>query len=108
MKAGLQGSTQLIAATGQRYLRIDVRAPRPPMELLSTIAHELQHALEIAREPDVRSPDAMRMLYQRIGSHGANAHMYDTADARDAARRVRQELHSADQAQDENSIAPTV
>jgi hypothetical protein len=107
MKDGLQGSTQLIPAAGQRYVRIDVRTPRPPRELLSTIAHELQHALEIARAPDVRSPDAMRMLYQRIGSHGANAHTYDTADARAAGRRVWQELLSAEQAQDENSIAPT-
>jgi hypothetical protein len=34
---------------------------------LALIGHELQHALEIARAPDIRSPDDITALFRRIG-----------------------------------------
>ena len=79
-------------AHGHRYLRIDVRQTLPRNELVPLIAHELQHALEIAAVPDVRDQAAMAALYARIGERTVGGHAYDTAAARETGRRVRAEL----------------
>jgi hypothetical protein len=90
----------LISAAGQRYLRIEVRTPRSPLELLATIGHELQHAVEIARAPGVRNSAAMRDLYRRIGQNGANALTFETSDAQEVGKRVRLELMTGDHGQE--------
>jgi hypothetical protein len=53
-------------ASGIRYLRIIVDPGRAP-DTISLIAHELQHALEIARAPGIRTADDMTALFRRIG-----------------------------------------
>ena len=80
-------------AGAQRYLRIQVAADLPGLELIALIGHELRHALEIAENPTVRDDRAMAALYQRIGRRtGGTLHAYDTEDAQIAGRRVRSEL----------------
>jgi hypothetical protein len=37
-------------------------------QLLSAIAHELQHALEVADAPNVRSDEAIRTFFRKIDS----------------------------------------
>lgn len=76
----------------QRYLRIQVRATLSREELVPLIAHELQHALEVADEPDVRDEASMIRLYERIGETSWGVHAYDTAAARSTGRQVRTEL----------------
>jgi hypothetical protein len=49
-----------------RYLRIIVEAGDGAQEL-ALIGHELQHALEIARAPNIRSADDITKLFRRIG-----------------------------------------
>lgn len=53
-------------ARNVRYLRILIDLSRAS-ETIPLIAHELQHALEIAWAPDIRTPDNMTALFRRIG-----------------------------------------
>jgi hypothetical protein len=84
----------LIAAgpANQRYLRIQISATPGGVELISLIAHELQHALEVAASPDVRDEKSLITLYQAIGHGARGQHKYDTVAAQNAGRQVRTEL----------------
>lgn len=64
----------LTCAGGRRLLviRID-HSSIPPEDRIVVLAHELQHAAEIAAHPDVRDAHGLAALYRRIGweaSHG--------------------------------------
>jgi hypothetical protein len=50
-----------------RFLRIIVDAGQDGAQELALIGHELQHALEIARAPNIRSADDITGLFRRIG-----------------------------------------
>lgn len=60
-----------IALTGVagdvRYLRVEIRANLPAKDTLATLAHELQHAVEIGEAREVRSDLDVCALYHRIG-----------------------------------------
>ena len=76
----------------QRYLRIHIRADLTRSESIALIGHEMTHALEIADAPEVRGPDGLIKLYERIGHSNGGEHVYDTAAARDTGRKVRREI----------------
>lgn len=76
----------------QRYLRIELAPHGTNEDMIATIAHELQHAVEIATSPEVRDQDGLVALYKRIGNKAGGPHAYDTSAARDAGRMVRIEL----------------
>ena len=62
------GQLQFIAATPRsRYVRVAVRLPGLEIDLVSTLAHELQHAVEIAGAAEVRDQASLRRFYERIG-----------------------------------------
>ena len=84
--------TKLVTATaGARFLRIGLRGSVSPFDAPPLIAHELQHALEIAERPDVRDDAAVRELYRRIGhQHGMD--MFETDAAGAIERRTRDEI----------------
>jgi hypothetical protein len=93
LPANLHGRLVLAATSGSsRYVRIQVRAMQPPDEVIAVIAHELRHALEIAQAPHVRDEASMRTHYERIGAGRSHAMGFETREAQDAGRRVRQEL----------------
>ena len=84
--------TKLVTAVpGARFLRVALNAQVPPWDRLPLLAHELQHALEIAADPDVHDDDGIRRLFQRVGFSGG-MDKYETAAAREVERRVRVEL----------------
>jgi hypothetical protein len=84
--------TKLVAATPEgRFLRIDLSLHLPPWERLPLLAHELQHAVELADAPDVRDDEGVRQLYRRIGLPGT-PDKYETAAARAIERQVRAEI----------------
>lgn len=86
----IAGRTILVNATSSiRYLRVEVRANASGDEIITTIAHELQHAMEIARS-DVRSERALARLFETIGEHHARG--FESAGARAIGVRVRREL----------------
>ena len=85
--------TKLVTATpSTRFLRIAISAAQPWSEWASLLAHELQHAVEIADHGDVRDDGALRRLYASIGhQHGTDS--YETDAAISVERLVRAELH---------------
>lgn len=89
----LDGRVTLLPMTHQqRYARAEIRSDLPISEEIGVIAHELQHALEIARDQSVRTVEAMAALYRRIGVQGRGEHTYDTMAAKEMGKAVRAEL----------------
>lgn len=89
----LAGRMLIVAGpANQRYLRIQVAASPRGVELIALVAHELQHALEVAASPQVRDEESLIGLYKAIGRRGRGEHRYDTMAAQDAGRPVRTEL----------------
>lgn len=66
---------------------------RSPTELAALLAHELEHAAEIARSGGVRSAAEFQRLFERIGRR--HAHGFETARAQKIARTVQQEIREA-------------
>jgi hypothetical protein len=80
------------AAGDQRYLRVQLRATMPRDTMISVIAHELRHALEVAGEHTVVTDKALEAFYRRVGDSPHAGGGYDTEAARAAQRLVRSEL----------------
>lgn len=80
------------AGTSTRYVRVTLHRTMSPDSLIELLGHELQHAVEIARAPEVRDDDAMLALYRRIGIHGNRANHFETSLARQIGARVRGEV----------------
>jgi hypothetical protein len=63
--------TKLVASIpGARFLRIGINAAIAFPDLVPLLAHELQHAVEIAERDEVRDEAAVRRLYHQIGRAG--------------------------------------
>jgi hypothetical protein len=63
--------------------------------LIGTIAHELQHAIEVARVPEVRSPEDVEKLFTRLSGGltcGGVGDCVETVEALDVQRAVMDEL----------------
>jgi hypothetical protein len=95
LPVGLGGRTVLVsAAGGLRYVHIAICHHLAPSQRIAMVAHELQHALEIAGAPDVIDARSLARFYRRIGTHASACHgeCYETAAAIDVERRVDREL----------------
>jgi hypothetical protein len=94
----LQGRlTWLSAVGGQRYVRVGIACALAGPQQIAILAHELQHATEIASAEGVIDEVSLAEEYRRIGfaSAGVNGSAgYDSRAAIDAGRRVWQELSS--------------
>jgi hypothetical protein len=78
------------AAGARRLLaRVD-HFGRPEEETIALIAHELQHAAEVAAAPDVADEFSFRRLFARTGWKGSEG--FETAEAREVTRKVLKEL----------------
>lgn len=77
---------------GPRYLRVQIARDASSNSQIAAIAHELQHALEVAEAPEVRDEAGLERYYRRIGIRGALERSYDTAAAQLTGRRVRMEV----------------
>jgi hypothetical protein len=84
----------------RRGLRIIVSAALSGDQLLSVIAHELQHALEVAAVPTIRSDEALRAFFQAMSTR-CHVGRCDTAQAILVQEVVSRELR------DSRSIATT-
>jgi hypothetical protein len=85
--------TKLVSGSSvARFLRISINSRVPWWDRLPLLAHELQHAVEIADADDVRTDDGVRKLYTKIGYAGAGTNQYETAAARDTESKVRSEV----------------
>jgi hypothetical protein len=82
------------ASSQQRYAEIALALQPGQANLTALLAHELQHAVEVAASPEVRTREAFVALYERIGverttERGRNL---ETEGARRRAAQVFQEL----------------
>jgi hypothetical protein len=90
----LAAETQLLSATrGARYVLVEIRRFATEGELIGRLGHELQHANEIARAPEVRDAASLRALFARIGHPTAAVEDgYETEAAQEAGREVMREV----------------
>jgi hypothetical protein len=92
-QAAGRGATRLVTAGPlYRYLRIVVGAMTHPKDRGPLLAHELQHAVEIGRAPEVRDEEGLRQLYWRIGEDSRAQFAFETSAAREIGVRVLREM----------------
>ena len=87
----LARTTLVTAVPGVRFLRIGINRRVSGPDVGAMLAHELQHALEIAEQEDVRDDDGVRRLFRRIG-RATGADEFETEAARRAEAIARAEL----------------
>jgi hypothetical protein len=84
------------AAGGLRYVVIRLK-PRQRHKAIAVLAHELQHAAEIADNASIVDEASLAREYERVGyrSHSAHGVAFDTKAAVETGRRVAEELGSS-------------
>jgi hypothetical protein len=95
MSTGLAGITRFVGRTGEsRYARITLARDLYPDARAAALAHELQHAIELAHS-DARSHVAMQQLFERIGYRtDRKRRLYETEAAKRAGARAWIELRA--------------
>ena len=101
MRDGLAGRLQFInASAGARYVLIRVVRIPTRSRQLALLAHELQHAVEVASAPHVVDVQTLTQEYERIGYAGRHRHegarSFETAGAIAAGAQVLRELNGRD------------
>ena len=87
------GLTWMAATPSARFVRASLRPDLPAREAVAMLAHELQHGLEVAAHPEVRSAAGLATLFARIGHATAiTGDHWDTQAALRTGERVRLEL----------------
>lgn len=76
-----------------RFLRVWLRPARSDTDLIVSLGHELQHAVEVARAGRVVSRASFDALYRDVGEP-CNSGRYETRAAREIAERVRADLRA--------------
>ena len=87
------GDLRLVGGTSMfRYVQIRLKIPNSRVEMMASLGHELQHALELASESSVRDDAGMRRLYEHIGRDDWTGGRFETRAASEIGWRVRDEL----------------
>lgn len=74
--------TWMAATDTRRIVRVSIRKGLRAADAVGMLAHELEHAVEVLEHPEVRSGQALRELYARIGhATSSNGRHFDTARA---------------------------
>ena len=95
MKSNLAGMLTWMTRSGDfRYLRASINPDLSPEQMIATVAHELQHAIEVIEDDSVIDEKTLVGLYRRIGHQNSNAApaRWETTAAQEAGFRVRREL----------------
>lgn len=92
----LDGRVGLLSgARRTRFLIVELACGRNRITQLTTLAHELQHVVEIAREPSIVDAASLAAHYSTIGEivqEDLGTVGFETAAARHVAARVQREL----------------
>lgn len=97
MKSSLSGMlTWMTRAGDYRYVRASIRPDLTFDQMIATLAHELQHAVEVIEDESVIDERSLVALYRRIGHQNSNVApaRWDTTAAQQAGFQVRRELGS--------------
>jgi hypothetical protein len=88
---------QIVTTATRRYLRLRLNPNGLVEQRIGVIAHELQHALEIAQAPSVGRSETVQSLFELIGfTSGAQCgDCYETTRAREVEHLVRVELRAS-------------
>ena len=87
------GHTYFVKSTATvRYVPIEVVQGGNTTEMVALVAHELQHAVEIAGAPRIRDGQTLAQFYLGMGENSLASGQYDSAEARDTEDRVKREL----------------
>ena len=92
---GIAGTMRIVAATPRgRYVRVTISVPDGNANLVAALAHELQHAAEIAPHPEIRNADDLRRFYRIRGFRKPDG-TYCTKAAVNVFEAVRGEVATA-------------
>jgi hypothetical protein len=84
----------IVAQGGYRYLHIAIETQGAERRLVSLLAHELQHAVEVAQTPDARDEESLQRTFSQLavtfGCGGTTC--YETQGAKDVEYIVAEEL----------------
>ena len=75
-----------------RYLRIRLKARGLRDLMIGLVAHELQHALEVAEAPNVRDADTFHAHFRRIDNGTCPTSCYETTAAEQTEAAVLRDL----------------
>jgi hypothetical protein len=95
MKSHLSGALSFVVTAGNfRYVRAMINTDQLPDPIISTLAHEFQHVVEVIDEPSVVDDDSLVRLYRRIGvsSRERPNAGWETLAAQAMGAQVRREL----------------
>lgn len=100
LRTGLDGDlTFLTKAAGVRYVMVRLAWDLPLPRKIAILGHELQHALEIARSPEVVNAATLAVAYGRIGFTRRRGHDrvdFDSLAAIEAGMAISRELAERD------------
>lgn len=94
LKSSLSGGLTWMTQAGTfRYVRASISRELTPDQMIATLAHELQHAAEVAEDESVISEATLVAMYRRIGLPSrATAPGWETVAAQEMGYQVRREL----------------
>lgn len=95
LKSSLSGAlTFMTRAGGFRYVRASISIELTFDQMIATVAHELQHAVEVIEDESVIDERSLAALYKRIGhpSRAAGPLGWETFAAQRTGTQVRREL----------------
>jgi len=103
LEPDLEGRVGLIAvANGRRFLAIELACNRTALATMTTLAHELHHAVEIASEPAIVDTRTLAAFYAKHGIQTDNRPgqlRFETEGAEQAGRIARREIVAAGERQ---------
>jgi hypothetical protein len=98
MKSNLAGKLTWMTKSGIfRYVKVTINTEQSSDAMIATLAHELQHALEVGGDESVIDQRSLAGLYMRIGRPSISNVIsgYETAAAQETGFQVRRELAAA-------------
>ena len=95
LRSGIAGKlTWMTSAGPYRYVKATINSDQSADQMIATLAHELQHALEVSADHSVVDQRSMLGLYKRIGrpSRSGASDGWETVAAQQTGLQVRREL----------------
>lgn len=98
MRQSLAGKLTWMSKSGDfRYVKATINTEQSADQMIATLAHELQHALEVGGEDSVIDQRSLAGFYKRIGRPSPSSAIagFETAAAQATGFQVRRELTAA-------------